>query len=225
MHLFCLSHFRFERGLPLRSNERARELGEVFTNEREVKAMLDLVKDVNFASRYLEPGCGSGNFLVEILARKFDLLTKLPEVKSGLENGNLHEFHLKLITALGSLYGIDIDPHNVEESQKRVLYLTLELYNKASRGAEMPISVKRAIEYVIHNNIVLGDMISAPEGIEIYEYAELPGHKVKIRVFKYSDLLYPEDEVFDDTPRLFGHVPQPVREIPLMHFEEIGSNV
>ena len=209
----------------MRSNDRARELGEVFTNEREVKAMLDLLQDVNFASRYLEPGCGSGNFLVEILARKFQLLTELPEVKSGLRNGNLHEFHLKLVIALGSLYGIDIDELNIEESRERVLDLTMELYKKASRGAEMPISVKKAIEYVVHKNIVLGDMISAPEGIEIYEYAELPGHKVKIRVFKYSDLLYPEDEVFDDTPRLFGHVPQPVREIPLMHFEEIGSDV
>ncbi len=209
----------------MRSNDRARELGEVFTSEREVKAMLDLLQDVNFASRYLEPGCGSGNFLVEILARKFQLLTELPEVKSGLRNGNLHEFHLKLVIALGSLYGIDIDELNIEESRERVLGLTMELYKKASRGAEMPISVKKAIEYVVHRNIVLGDMISAPEGIEIYEYAELPGHKVKIRVFKYSDLLYPEDEVFDDTPRLFGHVPQPVREIPLMHFEEIGSDV
>lgn len=209
----------------MRSNDRARELGEVFTSEREVKAMLDLLQDVNFASRYLEPGCGSGNFLVEILARKFQLLTELPEVKSGLRNGNLHEFHLKLVIALGSLYGIDIDELNIEESRERVLGLTMELYKKVSRGAEIPISVKKAIEYVVHRNIVLGDMISAPEGIEIYEYAELPGHKVKIRVFKYSDLLYPEDEVFDDTPRLFGHVPQPVREIPLMHFEEIGSNV
>lgn len=209
----------------MRSNDRARELGEVFTNEREVKAMLDLLQDVNFASRYLEPGCGSGNFLVEILARKFKLLTELPEVKSGLKNGNLHEFHLKLVLALGSFYGIDIDERNIEESRERLLDLTSDLYKKASRGAEMPISVKKAIEYVVHKNIVLGDMISAPEAIEIYEYAELPGHKVKIRVFKYSDLLYPEDEVFDDTPRLFGHVPQPVRETPLMHFEEIGSNV
>lgn len=209
----------------MRSNDRARELGEVFTNEREVKAMLDLLQDVNFASRYLEPGCGSGNFLVEIFARKFQLLAELPEVKSGLRNGNLHEFHLKLVIALGSLYGIDIDELNVEESRERVLSLTFELYKSASRGVDMPISVKKAMEFVVHRNIVLGDMISAPEGIEIYEYAELPGHKVKIRVFKYSDLLYPEDEVFDDTPRLFGHVPQPVRELPLMHFEEIGSNV
>jgi hypothetical protein len=187
--------------------------------------MLDLLHDVNFASRYLEPGCGSGNFLVAILVRKFELLTELPEVKNGLKNANLHEFHLKLVLALGSLYGIDIDELNIEESRERVLDLALELYKKASRGVDMPISVKNAIEYVVHKNIILGDMLSAPEVIEIYEYAELPGHKVKIRVFKYSDLLYPEDEVFDDTPRLFGHVPQPVREMPLVHFEEIGSNV
>ena len=54
----------------MRSSERARDLGEVFTPEKTVHEMLDLLQDINYSSKFLEPGCGSGNFLVEILSRK-----------------------------------------------------------------------------------------------------------------------------------------------------------
>ena len=56
----------------IKSKERVAEHGEVFTNEREVNAMLDLVKSETdrIESRFLEPACGDGNFLAEILRRK-----------------------------------------------------------------------------------------------------------------------------------------------------------
>ena len=56
----------------IKSKERVRERGEVFTAEREVNAMLDLVKDETerIDSTFLEPACGDGNFLAEILRRK-----------------------------------------------------------------------------------------------------------------------------------------------------------
>ena len=56
----------------IKSKKRVSEHGEVFTNEREVNAMLDLVKDetLRIDSRFLEPACGDGNFLIEILRRK-----------------------------------------------------------------------------------------------------------------------------------------------------------
>ena len=55
-----------------KSKERVRDLAEVYTNQREINAMLDLTKNLseNIDSRYLEPACGNGNFLVEILKRK-----------------------------------------------------------------------------------------------------------------------------------------------------------
>lgn len=56
----------------IKSKERVAERGEVFTSEREVNAMLDLVKDecIRPDSRFLEPACGDGNFLSAILKRK-----------------------------------------------------------------------------------------------------------------------------------------------------------
>ena len=62
----------------IKSKERVAEHGEVFTNEREVNAMLDLVKDETerIESRFLEPACGDGNFLIEILRRKLAVVKR-----------------------------------------------------------------------------------------------------------------------------------------------------
>ena len=59
-----------------KSKERVAEHGEVFTAEREVKAMCDLVQNMceDYSKRFLEPACGDGNFLAEILTRKLDYL-------------------------------------------------------------------------------------------------------------------------------------------------------
>ena len=61
-----------------KSRQRVRDHGEVFTNEREVKAMCDLVKDETerIDSRFLEPACGDGNFLAEILTRKLEIVKR-----------------------------------------------------------------------------------------------------------------------------------------------------
>ena len=58
------------------SRQRVADHGEVLTGKREVNAMLDLVKQETerIESRFLEPACGTGNFLVEILRRKLSLV-------------------------------------------------------------------------------------------------------------------------------------------------------
>ena len=63
----------------IKSKQRVQERGEVFTNEREVKAMCDLVKDETerIESRFLEPACGDGNFLAEIVTRKLAVVSKI----------------------------------------------------------------------------------------------------------------------------------------------------
>ena len=60
----------------VKSKQRVADHGEVFTAEREVKAMCDLVADecLRIDSRFLEPACGDGNFLAEILTRKLDVV-------------------------------------------------------------------------------------------------------------------------------------------------------
>ena len=97
----------------IKSRQRVADHGEVFTNPREVNAMLDLVRDESFRldSRFLEPACGDGNFLIEILRRKLSLLQ---DIKSQTE------WEFKSLIAVGSCYGIDILPDNAEACRARL---------------------------------------------------------------------------------------------------------
>ena len=77
-------------GKQVKSKQRVADHGEVFTAEREVKAMVDLVwkeldkgsADKLMTTTFLEPSCGSGNFLIEILRRKIDVLKKTKKDKA-----------------------------------------------------------------------------------------------------------------------------------------------
>lgn len=86
----------------IKSKERVAEHGEVFTNEREVNAMLDLVKDATkrIESRFLEPACGDGNFLIEILRRKLAVVKRQYGHRNSLQrkqkNPQLQNRHLFL---------------------------------------------------------------------------------------------------------------------------------
>ena len=97
----------------IKSRQRVADHGEVFTNPREVNAMLDLVRDESFRldSRFLEPACGDGNFLIEILRRKLSLLQ---DIKSQTE------WEFQSLIAVGSCYGIDILPDNAEACRTRL---------------------------------------------------------------------------------------------------------
>jgi 23S rRNA G2445 N2-methylase RlmL len=97
--------------------------------------MLDLLQDINYASKFLEPGCGSGNFLVEILSRKIEMVSRLPEVFTSLKTGRFSEFEFKLIIALASIYGIDIDPLNISEAKERLL----GVFSEKSLGGVSPL--------------------------------------------------------------------------------------
>ena len=98
------------------SRARVAEHGEVYTGEREVNAMLNLVKDETERadSRFLEPACGNGNFMVEILRRKLEAVTR----RYGTSRGEWAE---KAVCALCSIYGIDILEDNVKEARRRLL--------------------------------------------------------------------------------------------------------
>lgn len=106
----------------IKSKQRVKEHAEVFTAEREVKAMCDLIPSEiweNIKSTFLEPACGTGNFLAEIYSRK---LQYCKTEKDGLK-------------ALASIYGIDIMPDNVAESRVRLVNMFLDKFLKANTFA------------------------------------------------------------------------------------------
>lgn len=82
--------------------------GEVFTSEREVNAMLDLIKPETerIESRFLEPASGTGNFLIEVLHRKLNV------VETRYKKSQ-REYERYAVIAVSSLYGIDILEDNV----------------------------------------------------------------------------------------------------------------
>ena len=90
------------------SKQRVADHGEVLTGQREVNAMLDLVKNEteNIESRFLEPACGTGNFLAEVLVRKLRVVAE----RYGKSR---HDFEKNAVLAVSSLYGIDILEDNV----------------------------------------------------------------------------------------------------------------
>lgn len=90
--------------MQIKSKKRVKEQGEVYTNEKDVNAMLDLLPAVTIDMTFLEPTCGNGNFIVEIMKRKFD------QCKTKAD----------YITALNSVVGIDVMADNVEECRARI---------------------------------------------------------------------------------------------------------
>ena len=97
------------QGIQIKSKKRVAEYGEVFTAEREVKAMCDLVAQEcdRIDSRFLEPACGDGNFLAEILTRKLTTVKKLYK-------SNPYDFERYSVLAITSLYGVDIMQDNTK---------------------------------------------------------------------------------------------------------------
>ena len=124
----------------IKSKARVKERGEVFTAEREVKAMCDLIpeevwRDIN--ATFLEPACGNGNFLVEIFERK---LKYCKDEKDGLK-------------ALASIVGIDIMEDNCFESRVRLMTMYCKAFSKASEVSLLLASG------VLRNNIICGDSL------------------------------------------------------------------
>ena len=133
----------------IKSKARVDKFAEVFTAEREVKAMCDLVDEEcrRIDSTFLEPACGTGNFLVEILERKF---SSCKTIDDGL-------------TAISSIFGIDIQGDNVLETRERLLKMFVQRFPYASM---MMIS---AAKLILAHNIVQNNALElSPHDIDIW---------------------------------------------------------
>jgi hypothetical protein len=209
------------------SKDRVTNHGEVFTNKREVNAMLDLVKQETerIDSRFLEPTCGTGNFLVEILERK------LKVVEARYKKSQL-EYERNAITSISSIYGVDILEDNVQACRDRLLGIFTKYYihhYKKDFNEEFLLSA----EYILSKNIIWGDALSMKtiEGkpITFSEWSAVKGSMLKRRDYQLDKLLenveYDDNEMnlFSDTKEPV-FIPQPVAEYPLTHFLKIAEH-
>lgn len=157
-------------GLQIKNRQRVRALAEVYTNEREVSAMLDLVLDMfpndtldGVELKFLEPACGSGNFLEEILRRKIRPI-RLAAI------GDVQQYEHWLLRALASIYAVDICAENVAESRDRVLTVLDAHHQVDAIGKRPSIGFSSASRAIADTNILCGDMLADAKTLEVIDY-------------------------------------------------------
>jgi hypothetical protein len=149
----------------MKSKQRVKDVGEVFTRAEEVNAMLDLVGgDIsNPKRRILEPAAGNGNFLVLILERRMQYISDQKYKKK-------FDYERNVLTALSNIYGIDIMDDNVEECRNRLLAEIRNHYSLA-RNTEDPSSYfESTAKEILSTNIILGDSLNGKIKINFIEY-------------------------------------------------------
>jgi len=208
----------------IKSRERVTNHGEVFTSEREVNAMLDLVKQetLRIDSRFLEPACGDGNFLIEVLRRKLSI------VKERYRKSQ-PEYERNAITAISSLYGVDILLDNAEACRERLYYYFVTEY-KSMFKQNINDDCLKSVQYILKRNILWGDALTMKsvcgnhDPIIFSEWISVNGTKIKRRDYSLAHLLayQPMDELnlFSDLGDQ-AFIPKPVKEYPLCHFLKV----
>ncbi len=209
----------------VKSKQRVTDYGEVLTPQHIVNAMLDLVKQETerIDSRFLEPACGTGNFLVEVLNRK------LRVVEARYARSQL-EYERYAILAVSSLYGIDILADNVEECRQRLFAVFDQAYTRLFKGKTKE-QCRQAVRYILSKNIVHGDALTLktvsdhPQPIIFPEWSLVNGSLLKRRDFAFHELVshsaMRELPLFSDQgEEVF--IPEPVKDYPPVHFLEVA---
>ncbi|MBQ0136247.1 MAG: hypothetical protein KBS43_05890 [Oscillospiraceae bacterium] len=227
----------------VKSKQRVVDHGEVFTSEREVNAMLDLVKQETerIDSRFLEPACGDGNFLAEILKRKLQIV-KQTYKKS------FSEYEKYSIVALSSIYGVELLFDNTLTCQKRLFDIWNNEYSSVCKNTAND-KCRKIAQHILSLNILCGNALSMKRVDENGKDLEEPiifaewsfvGDKVKRRDFRLDVLLKEnEDEsmyntqlsIFGDTadsldyweidPVTNNPIPKAVKEYPMIDYRSI----
>lgn len=205
----------------VRSKQRVADHGEVFTPSWMVEDMLDLVKDESerIDARVLEPACGSGNFLVPVLARK------LATVRSRHGASVFEKRHYALF-ALMCTYGIELLADNAQECRDNLARL-FDAFLRVDKEDEWA----RAARVVLATNIVQGDALTMTEPggqpITFAEWAYLGRGRFQRRDFRYDDLTRraayeAEGSLFQD---LGNDLFTPARTYPTMTVHDITGQV
>jgi len=204
----------------IKSRKRVADHGEVFTPAWMVDAMLDLVKDESerIDSRFLEPACGSGNFIVKVLRRK------LAAVESKFGKSDFEKQHYALV-ALMCIYGIELLADNIAECRANMLDILAEYLN-----IDESDDLYRAAFYVLSQNLVHGDALTmcvrSGEPITFAEWGYLGKGKFQRRDFRFDTLTH--SSAYSQEGTLFAHLGKheifmPTKTYPPMTASELAA--
>ena len=229
----------------IKSKKRVAEHGEVFTNEREVKAMCDLVAHEcdRIDSRFLEPACGDGNFLAEILTRKLATVKKIYK-------SNPYDYERYAVLAVTSVYGVEILADNVAECRERLFNLWDKEYKSVCKKA-INNETREAVKYILSKNILCGNALTlmcvdenqkdTETPIIFPEWSLMLGTKLKRRDFRLDVMLKANDKPKSGQPSLFDipeeirkyisinpttkeYMAEPICEYPPVHYRKVQEN-
>jgi N-6 DNA Methylase len=203
----------------VKSKQRVADHGEVFTPGWMVEAMLDLVKGESerIDSRFLEPACGSGNFLIRILQRKLAAV----DLKFG--KSEFEKRHYALL-ALMCAYGIELLADNIAECRANMLEIFADYLNIDESN-----DFYRAGFYVLSENLVHGDAMtmrtSDGQPITFAEWGYLGKGRFQRRDFRFDVLT--GSSAFSAEGSLFAHLAKheiftPIRTYPPMTVRELA---
>lgn len=206
----------------VKSKKRVADHGEVFTPAWMVEAMLDLVKGETerIDSRFLEPACGDGNFLVRILQRKLAVV----EIKYG--KSDFEKRHYALLAVMCA-YGIELLPDNIAECRSNMLDVLDEYL-----GLSETDDLHRAAHYVLSQNLIYGDamtMLSSDgEPITFAEWGYLGKGKFQRRDFRLDILT--GSSAFSAEGSLFAHLGKhelftPIMTYPTMTVSDLAAGL
>ena len=206
----------------IKDKSRVSNFGEVLTSKREVLDMLNLVNSEisRLDSRFLEPACGDGNFLIEVLNSKLKIL----EDSYGK---NQYEFEKYSIQVFTSIYGIDILEDNIIFARERLYTQYLNLYKKKFKSS-INEKLLECIKYILELNLVHADALTLKkiknDKFIVFSEWSLVNDKIKRRDFEFKNLIdyapFEKGTLFSDLGEEVI-IPSPIKEYPLTNFLNI----
>jgi hypothetical protein len=173
--------------------------------------MLDLVGDTAYElrTRFLEPACGDGNFLEEILLRKLSTIYGVAKTK--------RDFEFLVLLALTSIYGVDISRENVLEARRRLRRFVMSHYSIRRNTWRRPTQgFCRAVDYILSTNVLVGDFLDGGGELEFIEYSTPEPLKFAQAVYRLDQLRRrPDGDVCRE--------PEPVRIVGPKHYLGLGG--
>ena len=208
----------------VKSKKRIADHGEVFTAEKEVNAMLDLVKQETerIESTFLEPTCGNGNFLVEVLRRKLKVVTDRYKKSQ-------FEWERYSVIAISSIYGVDFLEDNCQECRDRLFNIFNDYYIRLF-NQDCKEDCRRSIKHLLKRNIIWGDALDftnpvTKQPIIFSEWKPINGTMIKRKDFMFQFLVEQSFQLtFFDENDSAQYFDREIQDYKPIHFLNLGDD-